>query len=179
MMTTKFKNTDENKKEVFFYLGLLSTLFAKMESKLLDILGKHITSDFVLANTLFEKNTLYQNIELLKNINKLKDFENDTVKTLINKISNIRKTRNLFIHGVWSEPIEFENDIIIVCRESKLDYSEEKVEGKIVSQLWGSKKSTEFRLSYIRKLVDNVEEIILIEDYLLKKIEDYDYHNNF
>lgn len=39
----------------------------------------------------------------------------------------------------------------------------------------GLKKSTEFRLSYIRKLVDNVEEILLIEDYLIKKIEDYDY----
>ena len=177
-MTNKYKNTHENKKEVYFYLGLLSTLFAKMESKLLDILGKHITSDFVLANTLFERNTLYQNIEILKSVNDLKGFEEVTVKKLIQKISSIRKTRNLFIHGVWDEPIEFENDILIVCRESKLDYSEERQNGERVSRLWGSKKSTEFRLSYIRKLVDNVEEILLIEDYLIKKIEDYDYYKD-
>ena len=177
-MTNKYKNTDENKKEVYFYLWLLSTLFAKMESKLLDILGKHITSDFVLANTLFERNTLYQNIEILKSVNDLKGFEEVTVKKLIQKISSIRKTRNLFIHGVWDEPIEFENDILIVCRESKLDYSEERQNGERVSRLWGSKKSTEFRLSYIRKLVDNVEEILLIEDYLIKKIEDYDYYKD-
>ena len=177
-MTNKYKNTDENKKDVYFYLGLLSTLFAKMESKLLDILGKHITSDFVLANTLFERNTLYQNIEILKSVNDLKGFEEVTVKKLIQKISSIRKTRNLFIHGVWDEPIEFENDILIVCRESKLDYSEERQNGERVSRLWGSKKSTEFRLSYIRKLVDNVEEILLIEDYLIKKIEDYDYYKD-
>lgn len=174
-MTNKYKNTDELTKEVYFYLGLLSTLFAKMESKLLDILGKHITSDFVLANTLFERNTLYQNIEMLKSVNDLKAFEEETTKKLIQKISSIRKTRNLFIHGVWNEPIEFENDILIVCRESKLDYSEERQNGVRVSRLWGSKKSTEFRLSYIRKLVDNVEEILLIEDYLIKKFEDYDY----
>jgi len=177
-MTTKFKNTNDHDKEVYFYLGLLSTLFAKMESKLLDILGKHITSDFVLANTLFERNTLYQNIELLKSINNLKSFEEETVKKLIQKISNIRKTRNLFIHGVWDDPIEFENDILITCRESKLDYSEEIQNGKRISQQWRSKKSTEFRLSYIRKLVDNVEEILLIEDYLIKKIEDYDYYKD-
>lgn len=177
-MTTKFKNTDEHKKEVYFYLGLLSTLFAQMESKLLEILGKHITSDFVLANTLFERNTLYQNIELLKSINNLKKFEQETIKKLVQKISNIRKTRNLFIHGVWSEPIEFENDILIVCRESKLDYSKEMENGRVVSEYWTSKKSTEFRLSYIRKLVDNVEEILLIEDYIIKKMEDYDYYDN-
>lgn len=177
-MTHKYKNTDERKKEVYFYLGLLSTLFAKMESKLLDILGKHITSDFVLANTLFERNTLYQNIEMLKSINNLKDFEAETVKKLIQKISNVRKTRNLFIHGVWDEPIEFDNDILIVCRESKLDYSEEKENGKIISRQWTSKRNTEFRLSYIRKLVENVEEILLIEDYLLRKLEDYDYRKD-
>jgi len=177
-MTSKFKNTDEKEKEVYFYLGLLSTLFAKMESKLLIIVGKHITSDFVLANTLFERNTLASNIEMLRSINDLKDFENETVKQLIQKISNIKKIRNLFIHGVWSDPIERENDIFIICRESKLDYSEKKENGNRISRLWGSNKSTEFRLSYIRKQVDHVEEILLIEDYLIKKFEDYDYYKD-
>ncbi|MFH6989249.1 hypothetical protein ACHRVW_16025 [Flavobacterium collinsii] len=176
-MTYKFKNTDENKKEVYFYLGLLSTLFAQMESKLLIIVGKHITSDFVLANTLFERNTLASNIEMLKNLNNLKDFENETVKKLVEKISNIKKIRNLFIHGVWSDPVERENDIFIICRESKLDYSEKIYNGRR-DRMWGSNKSKEFRLSYIRKLVDHVEEILLIEDYLIKKFEDYDYYKD-
>lgn len=97
-MTYRFKNTDENKKEVYFYLGLLSTLFAKMESKLLIIVGKHITSDFVLANTLFERNTLASNIEMLKNINDLKDFENETVKKLIQKNIKYKKDKK-FIYS--------------------------------------------------------------------------------
>jgi len=46
--------------------------------------------------------------------------------------------------------MEFENDILIVCSESRLDYSEEKENGKIISRRWSSKKSTEFRISYIR-----------------------------
>jgi hypothetical protein len=65
-MTVKYKNTPENKKEVYFYLGLLSTMFSKMEADLLKILGKLITSDFILASTLFERNTLAQNIEMIK-----------------------------------------------------------------------------------------------------------------
>ncbi len=98
-MTQKYKNTDEHKKEVYFYLGLLSTLFAKMESKLLDILGKHLTSDFVLANTLFERNTLYQNIEMLKSVSDLKSFEEETV--IPNK--NIKKTNfaNWFFYVIF------------------------------------------------------------------------------
>lgn len=177
-MTSKFKNTDENKKEVYFYLGLLSTLFAKMESKLLIIVGKHITSDFVLANTLFERNTLAANIEMLKKINDLKEFENETVNRLIQKITNIKKIRNLFIHGVWSDPEVRVNEIFIVCRESKLDYSEKKENGNRISRQWSSCKTTEFRLSYLRKQVDHVEEILLVEDYLIQKFEDYDYRQD-
>jgi hypothetical protein len=174
-MTTKYKNTPENKKEVYFFLGLLSTLFAKMEADLLKILGKLITSDFVLANTLFERNTLAQNIEMVKKISDLKQYEVKTIKGLTDKISNIKKTRNLFIHGVWSEPIEKDNDIIITCRESKLDYWEDFENGIRMGRTWCSNKRTEIRLSYMRKLVDKVEEIILIEEHLLKKLEDYDY----
>lgn len=177
-MDNTFENIEDHKKEVYFYLGLLSTLFAKMESKLLELLGLHITSDFVLANTLFERNSLAQNIEFLKKINALKDFEVKTVTELIQKISSVRKTRNLFIHGVWDEPIKFENEILVICRESKLDYKEEKENGKIITRQWASKTNSEFKLSFIKKLVENVQEILQLEDYLIEKIEDHNHQNH-
>jgi len=177
-MLNTFENIEDHKKEVYFYLGLLSTLFAKMESKLLELLGLHITSNFVLANTLFERNSLAQNIEYLKKINALKDFEVKTVTELIQKISSVRKTRNLFIHGVWDEPIKFENEILVICRESKLDYKEEKENGKVITRQWASMKNNEFKLSFIKKLVENVQEILQLEDDLLEKIENHNYNNN-
>ena len=69
--------------------------------------------------------------------------------------------------------MEFENDILIVCSESRLDYSEEKENGKIISRRWSSKKSTEFRISYIRWLIIKIKEIIMLENYLINKLEDY------
>jgi hypothetical protein len=73
------------------------------------------------------------------------------------------------------EPVEKDNDIIITCRESKLDYSEEFENGIRTTRTWLPNKKTYIRLSYMRKIVDNVEDIIKIENYLLKKLEDYDY----
>lgn len=101
-----------------------------------------------------------------------------TVTELIQKISSVRKTRNLFIHGVWDEPIKFENEILVICRESKLDYKEEKENGKVITIQWASMKNNEFKLSFIKKLVENVQEILQLEDDLLEKIENHNYDNN-
>ncbi len=102
-MTKKYLNSKDTEKEFYFYLGLLATLFSKMESNLLDILGKLIVDDFVLTNTILEKNSLAQNIELLKSINRYRGFQEKYFESLISKMGSVRKNRNLFIHGVWSE----------------------------------------------------------------------------
>ncbi|UUF15167.1 MULTISPECIES: hypothetical protein [Flavobacterium] len=175
-MTKLYKNTDESKKEFYFYLGLLSTLFAKMESNLLIITGKLITDDFVLASVLFERNTLAQNIDLIKKISVQRDFEINLIKNLADKISNIKRIRNLFIHGVWGEPYEKNNDVLITCSESKIDSVEKKF-GAITAKSWKSVTTTEFRLTYIRKQVDHVEEIILSQNFLIKKLEEHVFNN--
>lgn len=174
-MTNLYKNTDESKKEFYFYLGLLSTLFAKMESNLLEIVSRFTTDDFVLGYTIFERNTLSQNIDLAKELSDKRNYEVEFTKMLADKISNTKKIRNLFIHGVWGEPIMKENDLIIRCSESKLDYTEKYQDGKRITRSWGNAKSREFRLSYLRKLVENVEEIILMQNHLLKRLNEFNY----
>lgn len=65
-MIVNYSKTEEPKKEFYFFLGLLSTKFAIMESNLLTILGLLIIDNFVLTSTVLEKNSLAQNIDLLK-----------------------------------------------------------------------------------------------------------------
>lgn len=55
-------------KEFYFYLGLISTNFAIVEFNIIKFLGKLIIDDFVLTNTILERNSLAQNIELLKKL---------------------------------------------------------------------------------------------------------------
>jgi len=72
---------------------------------------------------------------------------------------------------VWSEPQRKENDLVITCIEPKLSIEQQKSGRKI----WGKVTHHEFRLSYIRKQVEQVEDVIYIQDKLLELLEDYDY----
>jgi hypothetical protein len=87
----KYTEFDDVDKELYFYLGLLSTKFAVLEYNVLKLLGRHISEDFVLTNNLFERNSLAQNIEFLKKINKRMGYEVDAISILIQKITNIKK----------------------------------------------------------------------------------------
>jgi len=158
--------TDESKKEFYYYLGLLSTKFAKLEFNLLSILSKLILDDFVLTSTILERNSLSQNIELLKKINKYKKFEVKSITKLIMSISNLKTTRNLFIHGIWGEPYIAENDISIHCQEARILY-EEMENGK----RWSSVRNHTFKLAFIKKQVQIIDDLILAQDYLIDKLE--------
>ena len=171
----KYAEFDDVDKELYFYLGLLSTKFAVLEYNVLKLLGRHISEDFVLTNNLFERNSLAQNIEFLKKINIRKGFEVDAISNLIQKITNIKKKRNLFIHGLWGKPRSEENDWIITCQEPKMDYSEQHENGKRIRQTWKSTTDYEFRLSYLKKLTQDINDIIFAQNYLIEKIELYDF----
>lgn len=162
---------EDYKKDFYLNLGLLSTKFAKIEYKLMEILGLLIIDNFVITSTIFEKNSLAQNIELLKRINKYRGYEEEYLKNLIIKIGAIRKERNLFIHGIWGEPFEFDNDVLIQCHEPKIQYDDKKEDERIISQEWSSSKPHEFRLTYVKKLIQNLNDIIDCQDYFINKLK--------
>jgi len=174
-MAKRYKNIPENEKEFYFYLGQMSTSFAKMEYNILTILGNLIIDDFVLTATILESNSLAQNIELLKKINKYRCFETNSLSNLISKIGSVRKNRNLFIHGIWGEPFEKENDLMIICREPKILYEEKKDDKKTdrIAKTWTSSKSHEFRLSYIKRQIEIIEDIITAQNALIKQLADH------
>lgn len=162
---------EDYKKDFYLNLGILSTKFAKMEYKLMQLLGLLILDNFVITNTIFEKNSLSQNIDLLKRINKYRGYEEEYIQNLIAKIGSIRKERNLFIHGIWGEPFELDDDIFIQCHEPKIQYDNTKEDERVTSQEWSSTKPYEFRLTYIKKLIRNIDDIIDCQDYFIKKLE--------
>ena len=174
-MTKGYTKYDETEKEFYFFLGLLSTRFSIVEYNILKLLGGLISSDFVLTNTLLERNSLAQNIEYLKKINKIREFEVQAMSNLIQQITNIKRKRNLFIHGLWTQPIQKENDIIIKCNDPKLDYSERTEDGSLISKTWTSLTEYEFRLSYLKKLATNLSDIILAQENLIERLEDHEF----
>ena len=176
-MTKRYSEYEEKHKEFYFYLGLISTRFAVVEYKVLKMLGLLISDDFVLTNTLFERNSLSQNIEFLKKINKLKRIEEVSIHNLIGKITNIKGKRNLFVHGLWGEPEIKENDLIISYADPKMDYTEEFDNGIRMSRTWSSVTKHEFRLSYLKKLSVSLSDIILAQNHLIKRIEEYNLNN--
>nr|WP_320021605.1 hypothetical protein [uncultured Draconibacterium sp.] len=160
-------------KEFYSHLGLLSVKFAKMEYNLSLILGKLFgNNDDLITVTLIEKNTLSQNIELLKKINRIRSYEETALNNLIELIGRVKSNRNLFIHGIWGAPFESENDIKIVCDERKIRYVEEKDKnGRRTEQIWYHSKNHIFRLSYLKKQITTINDIILAQESLIKKLE--------
>ena len=165
----KYSLVDESEKEFYYYLGILSTKFAVLEYNILTILGLLIVDNFVLTGTILEKNSLAQNIELLKKINSYRQIEEKTITIILEKIANVRSKRNLFIHGIWSTPYHADNDVKINCSEPKILYVKEKT-----GRTWSQKTNHTFRLSYIRRLVLTIDEILLGQDYIIDKLRSLD-----
>ena len=117
-----FENAKEEEKEFYYYLGLLSTKFATLETSLVDLIGCALKINVFISNVTMERNSLSQNIDLLRKIIKYSGWEKERIEKLISKISALRGSRNLFIHGIWGKPFQRKNGkFYVACREAKLE----------------------------------------------------------
>lgn len=166
-MIKNFEEFDNVEKEFFYYLGLLSTKFASMESLLIDVIGCLIMPNPIITNTLLEKNSLFQNLELLNKLNKYIKVDQERVQKIYQSISNIRSKRNLFIHGVWKKPYKKDIKYFMICQESKLIYHEE--ENK---KIWTQGKNHKFELTTISNLVWETTDIIVELENIISEFDD-------
>ena len=88
-MPKRYKEYTDIEKEFYFYIGLLSDRFAKMEVLMRDMLGAFISDDNVLNAYLFEKNSLDANIKLIKTINIKYDYEDEILKGILGLLQYI------------------------------------------------------------------------------------------
>jgi hypothetical protein len=160
--------------EFYAHIGLLSVKFAKLEFKLSIIVGKLLDpKDDLIPTLITENNSLNKNIELLKKIDRVRNWEHSLISKLIGQVSKIKNDRNLFIHGIWSDPTKEENSIEIICDERKISYEDEKDnEDNYVDQTWHFNKHHVFRLDDIKNRITDIDKIIELEDKLLVGLED-------
>lgn len=168
-MPKRYKEYTDIEKEFYFYIGLLSARFAKMEVLVRDMLGAFISDDDVLNAYLFEKNSLDANIKLIKTINIKYDYEKEILVGILNEVSYIKSERNSFIHGIWSEPIVKDNDIVIYCRNPKMKF-EKDPSGK----RWTFGKGKSVRLTFIKKLVSRIDDIIISQKAFVDRLQNFD-----
>jgi hypothetical protein len=157
----------------YSYLGMLSVKFALIDSLLSEILVKLIgIDDDLISETLIEDNSISKNIDILKKINKIRNYNEYIMSDLITRIDEIRKVRNLFIHGNWGVPMESDGELKIVCCEKKIKYTEERdSKGKVIEKTWRHTKHQLFSLEDIKKIIHSIEAIQEIENSILESLD--------
>lgn len=168
-MAKRYKEYSDIEKEFYFYIGLLSDRYAKMEVLMRDMLGAFISDDDVLNAYLFEKNSLDANIKLIKTINIKYDYENEILKGILEEVGYIKSERNSFIHGIWSEPVSKDNDIVIYCSNPKMKF-EKQPNGK----QWSFGRGKSVRLTFIKKLVRRIDDIMISQKAFIERLQNFD-----
>lgn len=173
----EYERLSDELKGFYSRLGWLSTRFAIMEAGIMQILSRYILDDFVLTQTLFEKNSLHVNLEILTKIIKIRSYDSEISNQLIQliqKVHTVKTKRNLFVHSIWNNPINKDGELYVTCIQSRLSSIHD-----VVNDIKGHSSITKevFSLSQIIEASNKIEEIIDIEEILLKKLEDiqFDY----
>ncbi len=152
-----FENAKAEEKEFYYYLGLLSTKFASLETSLIDLIGCALKINAFISNVTLERNSLSQNIDLLRRIIKHNGWEKERIEKIISKVSAVRTNRNLFIHGIWDKPFQRKNGKFYVsCREAKLELLNT---GSLPHFTFG--KVYIFELNQIKNLTWEVRDIVI------------------
>ena len=158
---------NENEKEVYALLGLLSVRFAKMEFNITKILTELVKADDdLIVMTLIASNNIAKNIDMLKKINQIRDFETATLDEQIKLINNIKSDRNLFIHGIWHEPRFTKSKREIICEEKKIRYSKTSK-----GQEWSYNKIHLFSIETLSNRIKDIDIILASQNMILKKLE--------
>ena len=168
-MSKRYKEYTDTEKEFYFYIGLLSAKYAKMEVLVRDMLGAFISDDNVLNGYIFQKNSIGGNIDLIETLNIKYDYETEIVNGILNEIKNIKNERNSFIHGIWSEPSKKDNDIHINCSNPKMKFKKE-VDGK--SWTFGTPKTVQ--LTFIKKLVSRIDDVMISQKAFVDRLNNFD-----
>ncbi len=146
--------------EFFVQLGKLSVKFAKLELNIIELIVIITNSDDeIISRALVEKNSISQNIERLRKIVPLRFMgeELSTIEKLLNKIDEIRKIRNLFIHGDWGMPTTMGT---IICDERKVKFPKKNN----TDQTYSLNTLHEFSLDEIKNKIIEIDGILSQQD---------------
>lgn len=144
-----------NETNISYYanIGLITIRFAELESIITHIIEYFINSDNeIISHVLIGNNNLESNLTLLKKINLNRRYEEEKINKIITEIRILKDTRNLFVHGVWSEVHVEDDETYILCSNHKQVY--EKVHDGRQWRRYGSQKFTQENLEFEIKKID-------------------------
>ncbi len=165
---------NENEIKFYSHLGKLSTSFSKLEYLIREITGLHIVKDSyegMVYLSIIGRNSLEKNTSLLKELTHIRSFGDKQQKLLklIGDVNNIRKVRNLFIHGLWETPTFEDGELIIICNDKSFQLKKELNE---FSQKlsYRTNSAQKFNLTTIQKHIKQLDKINRNLDIVLKEI---------
>ena len=168
-----------NESEIKFYshLGKLSTSFSKLEYLIREITGLYIVKDSneeMVYLSIIGKNSLEKNTSLLKELTYIDSFgeKQKRLLNLIGDVNNIRKVRNLFIHGLWDSPTCEEGEISITCNDKSFQLKKELNENS-QKLSYHANVAKKFNLTTIQKHIKQLDKINKgLESILSEIVED-------
>ncbi|MGD8782684.1 MAG: hypothetical protein PVH88_27480 [Ignavibacteria bacterium] len=126
------KNVDENEIELYSLLGLVTIRFAKLESKLTELLSTLIhPDDSLLSATLTEDIFLFKTIELIEKVGRIRILNDKKIKEIVSSANSLRKERNYFIHGDWEVKSKINGSVKAVCYRPKITFKQNET-----TKLW-------------------------------------------
>lgn len=163
----------EFEKDFYAQLGILSVKFSKLDYFLSVILELLLgTGDSTISLTLIENNNIAKNIDLIRKINRIRHYEENKISNLLDQVDNIKGDRNLFIHGIWSPPLESEDGISMICQARKIKYSLKKdKKGIVIRSEWRFNENYVFSLPQIKEKIIKIDEVLLILHNIIEKLD--------
>lgn len=117
------------REELYQVLGELAVAFSNLEHNVLRVLGMLARGDAFLGPILLDDLSIYRVLEYMRTYITARLREDPDLRkrteTLVREVNDVRKDRNLFIHGQW-----FIDDTMLAsgrasCLEYKLRYDNE------------------------------------------------------
>ena len=112
--------SEEQKREAYYYFGVLSASFAELESRVQFLLGTMCHFQGIIEYYLIEENSLDRNMQLLNKINQALRFAPEKIKKLSDEVRLVRQVRNDMIHGRWEIFLNEGLTPVIAVWESKI-----------------------------------------------------------
>ena len=173
----------EIKTQFYSNVGILSTRFAISEQLVQEILCLSIsnTTDDTITLTMIEEMSLWKKLDLLKKVIKINSGWENELSKMIKRLDKVRIERNLFIHGLWKDPVQNGNDITITVETKKIKFEEDKPDPKLVkdgyphsygTRSWYFNHFKTYTLKEIENIVKEINAIIITQEEIIKEIKE-------
>jgi hypothetical protein len=147
--------------------GVLTAAFSKMEAELRVLIsGMAFKGEAVVASAFMDCSQLGDNLVVLKKIGRQYWDSHKTIKTIVDRIEELKKTRNLFIHGLWSPGTFGELGGSASVTDLRTTFDD-----KPTIRSWSHSQKSEYSLAQFQNILAEVNSVTSEIDGLMRDLE--------